>query len=48
MPKSTNNNPYNGYAREWRYNVNGTYQGKTPLCFWGGKNPTKQILIDSP
>lgn len=36
MPKSTNNNPYNGYAGEWRHNVDGTYQGMMagPVVQW--------------
>ena len=39
MPISPNNNPYNGYAGEWRHNVDGTYQGmmSAPVIQWAAK-----------
>jgi len=47
MPKSTNNNPYNGYAGEWRYNVDGTYQGmmSAPLIQWAKNNGGNAVDI---
>ncbi len=36
MPRTADGNPYNGYAGEWRHNVNGTYQGmmSAPVTSW--------------
>ncbi|OQO64438.1 glycosyhydrolase [Enterococcus faecium] len=36
MPRANDNNPYHGYSGEWRYNVNGTYQGimPSPVVQW--------------
>lgn len=36
MPRSSDNNPYNGYAGEWSHNVDGTYQGMmaAPVVQW--------------
>ncbi|EOD5300577.1 C39 family peptidase [Enterococcus faecium] len=40
MPISPDNNPYNGYSGEWRYNVSGTYQGMMadPVVQWAAAN----------
>lgn len=45
MPLATNNNPYTGFAGEWRHNVDGTYQGMmaAPVIKWAnahGANAT--------
>lgn len=39
MPLASDNNPYNGYAGEWRHNVDGTYQGMmaAPVIQWAAK-----------
>lgn len=50
MPKSSNNNPYNGYAGEWRHNVDGTYQGMMagPVVQWANSVGGHATQISGP
>ncbi|MBX8938917.1 C39 family peptidase [Enterococcus gilvus] len=47
MPMASDGNPYHGYSGEWRYNVNGTYQGMMadPVVTWAQKNGGNAVNI---
>ncbi|WP_261807233.1 C39 family peptidase [Lapidilactobacillus luobeiensis] len=50
MPRASDNNPYNGFAGEWRHNVNGTYQGMMagPVVQWAAKAGGRATQISGP
>ncbi|WP_208423113.1 C39 family peptidase [Latilactobacillus fragifolii] len=50
MPKSADNNPYNGYAGEWNRNVDGTYQGMMagPVVQWAAAVGGHATQISGP
>lgn len=50
MPKSADNNPYNGYAGEWNRNVDGTYQGMMagPVIQWAAAVGGHATQISGP
>lgn len=50
MPRSSDNNPYNGYAGEWNRNVDGTYQGMMagPVVQWAAAVGGHATQISGP